>query len=221
MVCSQINYLAGEMKSILSMVPKIIWIQILLLVLNVLPLDCLVFLSFGVHLTAYMIRNNEYYFWIPRRSPTKATWPSKLDNTVAGGITSGENPFETMVRECFEEASLDEELVRSKIRSTGLISYTHYSPQGWVQPEIQYTYDLELPSDNTVIPRPNDGESEDFKLMSFEEVSEALKSHQFKPNCAGVMVDFFVRHGLISEKNEPNYILVSTLLKQPVSLPLP
>jgi 8-oxo-dGTP pyrophosphatase MutT (NUDIX family) len=61
------------------------------------------------------------------------SWPSKLDNTVAGGITSGETGFETIIRESFEEASLEEELVRTRIRATGLISYTHRSPEGWVQ----------------------------------------------------------------------------------------
>ncbi|KAA1134800.1 hypothetical protein PGTUg99_010616 [Puccinia graminis f. sp. tritici] len=57
--------------------------------------------------------------------------------------------------------------------------------------------------------------------MSFDEVSEALKRVEFKPNCAAVLVDFFVRHGLLSEHNEPHYFAVSTLVKQPVFLPLP
>ncbi|OAV89721.1 hypothetical protein PTTG_03848 [Puccinia triticina 1-1 BBBD Race 1] len=179
------------------------------------------FLSFGVHLTAYIKKDGQYLFWIPRRSATKATWPSKLDNTVAGGITSGESGLDTIIRECFEEASLDEETVRSRIRPTGLISYTHRSPEGWIQPEIQYTYDLELPAENTIVPKPNDGESEAFRLMTFDELAEALRADSFKPNSAAVLVDFFVRHGLLSETNEPNYVALSTLVKQPVFLPLP
>ncbi|PLW27567.1 hypothetical protein PCASD_20081 [Puccinia coronata f. sp. avenae] len=53
-------------------------------------------LSFGVHLTAYIKKEGNFFFWVPRRSATKATWPSKLDNTVAGGISSGETAFETI-----------------------------------------------------------------------------------------------------------------------------
>ncbi len=39
-----------------------------------------------------------------------------LDNTVAGGITAGEAPFESMVRECQEEAGLPEAFVRSQLK---------------------------------------------------------------------------------------------------------
>ncbi|POV98266.1 hypothetical protein PSHT_14122, partial [Puccinia striiformis] len=171
--------------------------------------------------SAYIKRNDQYWFWIPRRSSTKPTWPSKLDNTVAGGITSGETGYETVIRECFEEASLDEHLIRSKIKSVGLISYTHRNQFGWIQPEIQYCYDLELPSDNSIIPKPNDGESEDFTLMSTEQTTHELRNGSFKPNCAAVLVDFFVRHGILTELNEPDYFQVSTILKQPAFLPLP
>ncbi|WAR59771.1 hypothetical protein PtB15_11B412 [Puccinia triticina] len=179
------------------------------------------FMSFGAHLTAYIKKNGQYFFWIPRRSATKATWPSKLDDTVAGGITSGETELETIIRESFEEASLNEEIVRSRIRPTGLISYTHRSPEGWIHPEIQYTYELELPAENTIVPKPNDGESVDFRLMGFDELAEALRLHMFKPDAAAVLIDFFVRHGLISQNNEPNYVVLSTLVKQPIFVPLP
>lgn len=54
--------------------------------------------------------------WVPRRSPTKATWPSMLDNTVAGGIPAGLTPAETMVKECDEEASLPEEFVTKRLK---------------------------------------------------------------------------------------------------------
>ena len=50
--------------------------------------------------TAFVKRDNEYLFWVPRRAATKQTWPGCLDNSVAGGITAGDNPWETIVREC-------------------------------------------------------------------------------------------------------------------------
>lgn len=39
------------------------------------------------------------------------------DQSVAGGIVAGMTPLETMIKECEEEASLPEELVRKHVRS--------------------------------------------------------------------------------------------------------
>ena len=50
-------------------------------------------------------------------------WPGYLDNTVAGGIPSGMSPFESLIKECMEEASLPDEVVRDRITATGAISY--------------------------------------------------------------------------------------------------
>ena len=44
--------------------------------------------------------------WIARRSATKATDPGKLDNLIGGGVPWGQTPWETLVREGFEEAGL-------------------------------------------------------------------------------------------------------------------
>jgi hypothetical protein len=93
------------------------------------------FVTFGVHATAY---TSDYRIWVPRRVSTKATWPGYLDNSAAGGITAGDLPYESMVRECGEEAGLEEEVVRSSMKQTGVISYFHRtSPAGWVQPEVE------------------------------------------------------------------------------------
>lgn len=39
-----------------------------------------------------------------------------LDNTVAGGIQAGDDPFDSMVRECYEEAGFQESLVRGAMK---------------------------------------------------------------------------------------------------------
>lgn len=93
------------------------------------------FVTFGVHATAY---TPEYRIWVPRRAKTKSTWPGYLDNSAAGGITAGDQPFESMVRECGEEAGLEEALVREVMKQTGVISY-FYKTEGcnWVQPEVE------------------------------------------------------------------------------------
>ena len=63
--------------------------------------------TYGAHCTAYVrTGQGELKVWIPRRAKTKHTFPGMLDNAVAGGIAAGEGPFESLVRECAEEASL-------------------------------------------------------------------------------------------------------------------
>ena len=54
---------------------------------------------------------------------TVPRFPGMLDNTVAGGIPSGMSIFESLVKECMEEASLEDSLVRAHTRAVGSISY--------------------------------------------------------------------------------------------------
>ena len=67
-----------------------------------------------------------------QRSSQFHRWPGRLDNvscpvvipetsltkeqSVAGGIPAGMTPLDAMVKECDEEASLPDELVRSRVR---------------------------------------------------------------------------------------------------------
>lgn len=50
-------------------------------------------------------------------------WPSWLDNSVAGGIPSGMPVFESLVKECEEEASMEGDFVRNHAKPVGTISY--------------------------------------------------------------------------------------------------
>lgn len=124
-----------------------------------------------------------------------------LDNTVAGGIAAGEQPFECLVREADEEASLPETLVRERAKDVGTVTYAHVRENraggegGFVQPECQFVYDLELPPD--VRPKPNDTEVEEFYFWTVEECLEALGRGEFKPNCAIIVLDLFVRRGIL------------------------
>lgn len=116
--------------------------------------------------------------WVPRRNPEKPTYGGLLDNTVAGGISSGMSVFETLVKESEEEASFPENLIREKARAVGHVSYFYQrmksagGEEGLFQPEVQYVYDLEVGND--VIPKPYDDEVQDFKLMDVGQVREAM-----------------------------------------------
>ncbi|CEJ58487.1 Putative Thiamin pyrophosphokinase-related protein [Penicillium brasilianum] len=179
--------------------------------------------SYGAHMTGYVEDATGLKFWIPRRAKNKQTYPSMLDNTVAGGMCTGEKPFECIVREAMEEASLPESVVRASIVPVGCVTYTHVrDPRaggeiGLLQPEVEYVYDLKL--DASVIPKPCDNEVEEFNLLSVDEVKEAMARGEFKPNCAIVILDFFIRHGILTAENEPDYLDIMASLHRRMEHP--
>ncbi|KAF9869215.1 thiamine pyrophosphokinase-related protein [Colletotrichum karsti] len=168
-------------------------------------------MRYGVHMTAFVrcpSASHGVKIWVPRRSPTKSTFPGMLDNTVAGGLMTGEDPFECVIREADEEASLPDPLVRSRARHVGGVTYIYITKAeagevGLIYPEVQWIYDLELPED--VVPQPKDGEVAEFDLCTVEQVQQSLARGEWKPNCALVMIDFFIRHGILTKQNEPEY----------------
>ena len=166
-------------------------------------------ISRGAHLTVYTNTTDRMMIWVPRRSPKLFTYPDCLDTTVAGGVSAGEGPLQCIVREAEEEASLSKELVRRDTVACGCLSYIGQSDArgggetGLLAPNIIYVYDLEVSGD--VVCRQNDNEVEEFYLMTVDEVKAALFRGEFKTNSAVIMIDFLIRHGIITTDNERNY----------------
>ncbi|KAH7106820.1 NUDIX hydrolase domain-like protein [Auriculariales sp. MPI-PUGE-AT-0066] len=165
------------------------------------------FVTYGVHMTVY---TSDYKIWVPRRAKTKQTWAGMLDNTVAGGIPSHLSPIDAIVKEAEEEANMSEAFVRKHLRSVGLISYFYVSPKGWLQPEVEYVYEIQIPAGSDIVPRPNDGEVESFELLTVDEVKQSMLNREFKPNCAVVLLDFLIRHNFVTPENEPNLLEIVT-----------
>ena len=179
--------------------------------------------TYGVHMTGYIKDAHGIKIWTPRRSKNKQTYPGMIDNTVAGGLSTGEQPFECLIREAAEEASLPKDIVRKGAKACGTLTYFHVrdaragGETGLCQPECQYLYDLELPSD--VIPEPGDNEATDFQLLTVEKVQEAMANGLFKPNCALMLLEFFVRHGILTPEDEPDYIEIVARLHRKLEFP--
>lgn len=181
-------------------------------------------ISYGVHCTGY-VQDEEHgiRIWVPRRSRTKQTYPSMLDNTVAGGMSTGEQPYECVVREAMEEASIPEEVVKASATPVGCVTYFYVrDPRaggevGLLQPEIEYVYDMKL--DASIIPKPCDSEVEEFYLWTVDQVKQALANGEFKPNCATVLIDFFIRHGILTPENEPDYLEILARVHRRLEFP--
>ncbi|KAI7857379.1 NUDIX hydrolase domain-like protein [Circinella umbellata] len=169
--------------------------------------------TFGVHVNGYTGDK----LWVARRSKSKQTWPSMLDNVVAGGISYQFSTKETVVKECDEEASIPP-FIAEKAKNAGIVSYYTTTEQG-LQPETQYVFDLPIPED--FIPTPKDGEVEDFYLMDMDQVKKSILNNEWKPNCALVTIDFMIRHGIITADNEPDFIDISARLHRRLEFPNP
>lgn len=178
----------------------------------------------GAHMTVYTRTPGGLKIWVPKRSAHLKTWPGKLDTSVAGGVRAEESPFECIIHEADEEASLPEDLVRKNVKPCGAVTYLCESGSGsggefgLMVPDVLYVFDLEVEQD--VVLKPQDDEVEAFYLWDVQQVKDALLREEFKTNCAPVMIDFFVRHGIITEDNEPDYLEIVTRLHRVLPVPL-
>ncbi|KAG0199413.1 hypothetical protein BGX28_007330 [Mortierella sp. GBA30] len=178
--------------------------------------------AYGVHVNGYVRtgpKSTDVQMWIARRSLTKPTYPGLLDNMVAGGMGFGHSPRYTVIKECMEEATLPVEVAENAV-SVGTISYTKLSKKKTeTQPETQIIYDLELAAD--VIPKPCDTEVEDFRLWTMDEVLEAIRRGEFKPNCACAALHFMIQRGVLTPENEPQYLDIVHRLHRRIEYPGP
>ncbi|KAK7734678.1 hypothetical protein SLS53_007781 [Cytospora paraplurivora] len=181
--------------------------------------------SRGAHLTAY-VRDTKrpsgadgLRIWVARRGADLHTYPGMLDTTVAGGVKAEDTPLSCILAESDEEASIPYEYVQRHVVPTGVVTYVTRSRRtGQVLPTILYVYDLEL--EEGMQPLPKDGEVEGFYLMTVEEITKAMLGGEFKPNCCLVMLDFFVRQGVITEENESDYVEIVTRLRRRLPVPV-
>ncbi|KAF4955345.1 hypothetical protein FSARC_11879 [Fusarium sarcochroum] len=171
--------------------------------------------SFSAHMIGFVKDCDGINYWVPKRSSTKSTVPNKLDSTVAGVIRSHETPIECMVRKVAAEASLPAEYTKANIVSCGTISYqmaiTSTGKPG-CQHITSYLYEMEFKDGE--VPRPGNDEVGAFTLMTQEEVMTALEDGEFVANRAMVWLAYFIRHGILTPENEPNFMEICSRLQK-------
>ena len=150
----------------------------------------------GVHVNGLVRRRDGLHLWVARRAADKALDPGKLDHIVAGGVSAGMTPMETLIKEAEEEAAIPPELAsRAVARST--ISYTMLRQEG-LRRDLLHCYDLELPEE--FIPQAADGEVESFELWPIRQALDTVMAGDaFKFNVNLVLIDLFARLGLAPE----------------------
>ena len=148
----------------------------------------------GAHLNGLVQRPDGLHVWVARRSATKTLDPGKLDHITAGGVPAGLTPNETLIKEAEEEAAIPASLA-SRARHVGTLAYTLERHEG-LRRDFVHCYDLDLPAG--FVPQAADGEVEAFQLWPVAEVIATVRDGDaFKFNVNLVLIDMFLRHGLI------------------------
>ncbi len=151
--------------------------------------------AFGVHINGYFKRDGEILMWVAKRAHDKPSFPGMLDHLAAGGQPVGLGLLENVIKECGEEADVPEVLAATA-EPKGQISYCK-EYQKRLRPDTMFVFDLELPED--FVPHNTDGEVDDFELWSIQKVLETVEhTPEYKPNCNLVVIDFLIRHGMVT-----------------------
>ncbi len=165
--------------------------------------------GYGVHMNIYVHSKEGIKIWVPKRSKNKLLDPEKFDNSVAGGVAINETVKAALKREAYEEAGISNDIIR-KAQSVGVISYCWKSNYS-LRPDMLFVFDLKV--DEKFLPKCLDGEVHSFTLMKWESIRQIIEdTDDFKINCSLVLIDFFIRHGLINQENEKDYEILSNSL---------
>ena len=136
-------------------------------------------ITYGVQLLAYREGPSGLKVWIARRARTKRTFPGMLDSTVGGSLRHKETPAQCLVRESGEEASIPASMVQTRAKPCGSVTYLDEADSTVLTPETQFMFEMEV--DQHFIPVPNDGEVEQFVLMTINELKAAWPKDRFLP----------------------------------------
>lgn len=148
----------------------------------------------GVHLNGLVRRPDGLWVWVARRAAHKLLDPGKLDHLVGGGVPAGLSPWETLVKEADEEAAIPPALIAAAM-PVARLDYAMDHAEGLRRDRL-HCYDLMLPED--FVPHPRDGEVESFELWPLRAaLDEVRRSDAFKFNVSLVLIDLFLRAGLL------------------------
>jgi 8-oxo-dGTP pyrophosphatase MutT (NUDIX family) len=158
--------------------------------------------AYGVHMNGYVRTAAGIELWVGRRALDKEVAPGQLDNVVAGGQPIGLTAHENLIKEAHEEAAMAPEIAR-RACPVGALSYAMALPDG-LRRDTLFVYDLEL--DDGFVPNSLDGEFQSFRRLKLADIAERVRTtDDFKFNVNLVIIDFLIRHGVLTPE-EPDYV---------------
>jgi 8-oxo-dGTP pyrophosphatase MutT (NUDIX family) len=154
-------------------------------------------LTYGAHCSGWVAASDGGVagLWVAQRSFSKATDPGAFDNLVGGGVPHGQTPFETLLREGWEEAGLTPEVMR-RATAGRVIELCRDIPEG-LQFEHIHSFDLALRHDER--PINQDGEVHAFTLHAPAAALAIAAGTQMTADAALVTLDFALRRQLLPD----------------------
>jgi len=117
----------------------------------------------------------------------------------------GYSILDNLAKEAAEEAGLDSRML-AYATAHGHLRYKRDMMHG-VRNDGLFLFDLEM--DDEMLPHNTDGEVERFDLLPAHEVLDIItQTDDFKFNCNLVLIDFFLRHGILGP-DHPEYEALS------------
>ena len=164
---------------------------------------------YASHLNGLTTRNGAPQMWIARRAEEKPIDPGKLDNLAAGRISRGMTPFETLLKESWEEAGIKSELAHTA-KSAGAVRCKRAVDEG-LHNEIIFVHDIELPE--SFVPANQDGEVAEFTCMPISELLRRLENApgDFTVDAALVALDCLIRCGYIGSDRDDYLDIIHAL----------
>ncbi|KAG0592051.1 hypothetical protein KC19_1G220800, partial [Ceratodon purpureus] len=148
-----------------------------------------------LHMNGFVKKNGKDWLWISKRSKKKKSFTGVMDNMVAAAQVAGGNCKQNLIQKAYEKANIPRELAEKAV-SSGHVSYVQCIGMKYKR-DVVYVYDLELPPD--FLPFSNDGDVENFQLVSLANVAKMICTPgQYKLNSSLVVIDFLFRHGHIN-----------------------
>jgi hypothetical protein len=157
--------------------------------------------AYGVHVNGFVRKAGGIHLWIGTRAAGLMIEPGKLDNMVAGGQPAGLSLAKNVIKECKEEASIGARRAKAAV-PTGVITYA-CERDGGLRADTLFCFDLEMRKDEA--PKPSE-EITRFDLMPIAEVLRLVRAtDRFKFNVTLVIIDFAIRHGLITPDTDRDF----------------
>ena len=148
--------------------------------------------SHAVHINGWTTSfSGERWWWIARRSLSKAVDPNMLDTLVGGGVSSGESVHVAMCREGFEEAGLPASRLQTLMPQGS--QYSIRATESGLHREWLHVFDVHLPIDFR--PQNQDGEVAAFGLLGTAEMVALMSAGQFTHDALLATTDSMWRGG--------------------------
>ena len=161
------------------------------------------------HLNGLTARNGEPHMWIAQRAANKSVDPDKLDNLAAGRISRGMKPFDTLVKESFEEAGIPPELAKTA-KGAGVVRCKREVEEG-MHHELMFVHDIILPE--SFVPHNQDGEVSGFECVPITKMMQRLEGNpdKFTVDAVLVALDCLIRRGYFTSERHDYLEIIHAL----------